>query len=750
MIHCNTIKKVCCIFFVILSVSILSAQQSKLSLEQIFSSRDFSSERSKALKWFEGGDSYTTLVASSENNGYYDIIKTDTKTGEQSILIPAKWMIPKGTDTPLRIENYTWSTDKSKVLFFTNSARVWRYNTKGDYWVLDLKTKKLIKLGGIKSKPSSLMFAKFSPDGNKIGYVREHNIYIESLTDGNIKALTTDGTDKIINGTFDWAYEEEFSCRDGFRWSPDGSKIAYWRIDASKIKNFLMINTTDSIYSYTIPVQYPKAGEKPSEAKVGVVNASGGVTTWMKLPGDASNQYIPRMIWKPNSKSLLLQHLNRAQNHNKVTLCNTLDGSTRVVYEDKETAWLEAVDDFKYLEDASTFTWVSEKSGWKALYLVKDGNETQVSPTDSDMINIELIDEKNGWLYYMASPENATQRYLYRIKLNKKGKAERLSPKDQPGTHRYRIAPNGKFAQHTYSKSGLPPTTDIISLPDHKVIKTLVSNQKLKKQIAAIDHNPQEFFKISLDDGTSLDAYMIKPLAFDPSKKYPVLFHVYGEPWSQTVLDSWGGSNYLWHTMLSQQGYIIMSIDNRGTPGPKGREWRKCVYGQIGVLSSSDQAQGTQKIIEMFDFVDPDRIGIWGWSGGGSMTLNALFRYPEIYKMGMAVAPVSDQRLYDNIYQERYSGIPQLMPESYEKGSPVNFAKNLKGDLLLIHGTGDDNVHYQSIEVLANALIRHNKIFSMVSYPNRSHGIYEGENTSRHLRETLTHYLKTNLPGGGK
>jgi dipeptidyl-peptidase-4 len=746
MINYNTIKRACYIILAILNVSILSAQQSNLSLEKIFSSNDFSLERSKTLKWFEGGNSYTTLVPSIENERYYDIIKTDTKTGKQSILIPAKWLIPEGKGDPLPIENYIWSTDKNKVLLFTNSSRVWRYNTKGDYWVLHLKTKKLVKLGGEKAKSSSLMFAKFSPDGNKVGYVREHNIYVESLTDGKITALTTDGTDKIINGTFDWAYEEEFSCRDGFKWSPDGSKIAYWRINASKIKDFLMMNTTDSIYSYTIPVQYPKAGEKPSEAKIGVVDAASGESTiWMKLSGDASNQYIPRMIWNPDSKSLLVQHINRAQNHNKVTHCNVSDGNTNVIYEDKETAWLEAVDDFKYLNDRSTFTWVSEKSGWKALYFVTDGKENQVSPTDSDMINIELIDEKNGWLYYMASPENATQRYLYRIKLDKKGIPERLSPKDQLGTHKYDIAPNAKFAKHTYSKSGLPPTTDIISLPDHEVIKTLVTNKKLKNQIETIDRNPQEFFKITLDDNTSLDAYMIKPIGFDPSKKYPVLFHVYGEPWSQTVLDSWGNSNYLWHTMLSQEGYIIMSIDNRGTPAPKGREWRKCVYGQIGVLSSSDQAQGTKKIIEMFDFVDPDRIGIWGWSGGGSMTLNALFRYPEIYKMGMSVAPVADQRLYDNIYQERYSGIPQLMPESYKKGSPITYAKNLKGNLLLVHGTGDDNVHYQNTEVLVNELIKHNKIFSMMSYPNRSHGIYEGENTSRHLREILTNYLKTNL-----
>ncbi|MET2985992.1 alpha/beta hydrolase family protein [Aureibaculum conchae] len=296
----------------------------------------------------------------------------------------------------------------------------------------------------------------------------------------------------------------------------------------------------------------------------------------------------------------------------------------------------------------------------------------------------------------------------------------------------------------------MPPITELISLPNHKVIKTLVSNSDLKQKVAAIDKGALEFFKVKVNDGTSLDGYMIKPPNFDTSKKYPVLFYVYGEPAGQTVKDAWGGSRYLWHQYLAQQGYIIMSIDNRGTPGPKGREWRKSVYGQIGVLASQDQAEATKKIIETYPFVDADRIGIWGWSGGGSMTLNMMFRYPKIYKTGMSVAPVPDQRLYDNIYQERYSGVPQLMPESYQKGSPINYAKNLEGNLLVVHGTGDDNVHYQGTERLVNELIKHNKIFSMMSYPNRSHSIREGENTSRHLKEILTNYLMLNLLAGAK
>ena len=742
-------KVVLLIFSIAFSVSLVAQEDtSQLNLERIYSSGEFRSDWFGQLRWFEEGNSYTTLTKNESLDGF-DLIKTSTKTGKQQTLVSANLLIPTGETKALDIENYFWSNDKSKLLIFTNTKRVWRRNTKGDYWVLDLKTQKLKKLGGNEAKPSTLMFAKFSPDGNKVGFVREHNVYIESLSDGSIIGLTTDGNEKVINGTSDWAYEEEFGLRDGFRWSPDGTKIAYWRIDASKIRNFLMINNTDSIYSYTIPVQYPKAGEKPSEAKIGVVNITGGATTWMKLPGDASNNYVPRLIWRPDSKAILVQHMNRAQNHNKVTTCYVISGRTKVVYEDKETTWLEVVDDFKFMKDGQSFTWVSEKSGWKAAYSVKDGGENQISPKGIDMMSISLIDETGGWLYYIASPENAGQRYLYRTKLDGKGSAQKISPEDQEGSHGYQIAPNGKFARHTYSKAGVPTIIDLVSLPSHKVIKTFVDNADLKAKVESLARNDVEFFQVPARDGVMLDAYMMRPPNFDPSKKYPVLFYVYGEPAGSTVRDSWGGSTYLWHLMFTQQGYIVMSVDNRGTPAPKGREWRKSVYGQIGVLSSRDQADALMEIKKKYEFVDGDRIGIWGWSGGGSMTLNMMFRYPELYNTGMSVAPVPDQRLYDNIYQERYSGIPQLMPESYKNGSPITHAKGLKGNLLVMHGTGDDNVHYQGTESLINELIKHNKIFSIMSYPNRSHGIYEGENTSRHVREILTNYLNSNLASGG-
>jgi len=745
-------KHLTLILLTVLTLSAAIAQDdSQLSLERIFTNREFQPDRFGRSRWIDSGDGYTTLEASTRHPQYSDIVRYETESGNKEVIVGAASLIPKGGEDPLRIENYEWSDDKSNLLIYTNSKRVWRQNTKGDYWVLNLTSKKLQKLGGSEAKPSTLMFAKFSPDGRRVAYVREHNIYVEHLADSKIVALTTDGSREMINGTFDWAYEEEFGCQDGFRWSPDGNKIAYWQLDANGLGVFNMINNTDSIYSKIIPIQYPKVGEANSACRIGVVSANGGKTTWMKVAGDPRNNYLPRMQWAANSTDIVMQHANRRQDHYQIMTASAATGAVSVIYEDKDDTWIEAVDDWKYLDKGKNFTWVSEKNGWKSVYKVKrDGsNEELISSGTFDVVNISLIDDKGGYLYYRASPDNAAQRYLYRSSLSGK-RPQRLTPSNLAGSNNYNISPNAKWAIHTFSKAGIPPTTSLISLPDHKVVRVLVDNVDLKSKVEKIEKNEMEFFSVNAQDGTSLDCYMIKPTDFDPNKKYPVFFYVYGEPWGQTVQDSWGGSRYLYHLYLAQSGYIVMSVDNRGTPGPKGREWRKSVHGQIGVQSSADQADATRAIMEKYNFVDPERIGIWGWSGGGSMTLNMLFRYPEIYKTGVSVAPVPDQTLYDNIYQERYSGLLTEKPESYKQGSPITHAKNLQGNLMVIHGTGDDNVHYQGTERLINELVKHNKIFSLMSYPNRSHGIWEGEGTTRHLYETMFRYISTNLEPGGK
>jgi dipeptidyl-peptidase-4 len=456
------------------------------------------------------------------------------------------------------------------------------------------------------------------------------------------------------------------------------------------------------------------------------------------------------MNWAGNSDEILFQHLNRLQNRNEVMMGDARTGRVRMIMTDTDEAWVHVVPNIHWLNDAQDFLWISERDGWRHVYLVsRSGRDiTLLTPGDYDVESIEGVDEKEGWLYYIASPDNPTQRYLYRVSLDGSGGSERITPHDQGGTHNYQLSPDSRCAFHTYSNFETPPVTSLVRLPDHKNIRTLTPNSRLRENVESLERSPVEFFRIDIGDGVLLDAWCMKPQDFDPQKKYPVLFYVYGEPWGSTVRDSWGGSRYLWHLMLNQHGYIVMSVDNRGTRMPRGRAWRKIIYRQVGILASSDQAAAVRAIIASRDYVDPDRIGIWGRSGGGAMTLNAMFRYPDLYKTGMSVAPVTNQRLYNSIYQERYMGLPQDNAEGYEKGSPVTFAHQLKGNLLLVHGTGDDNVHYQNTEVLIDELIKHNKPFTMMSYPNRSHSIREGKNTSLHLYELLTQYLKKNLPPG--
>lgn len=748
----NIYKSIFCVTIIIVCSYVnttFGQEPGLLTLDRIYNSDEFRQQGLPQVRWIEGGDAYTTLERSPAVWGGMDIIKYDTKTGEKEIMLTSSLLIPEGESKPLSISNYIWSADGNYLMIFTNTKRVWRRNTKGDYWVLNLVSGKLKKLGDFAGE-STLMFAKFSPDSKKVGYVCLHNIYTEDLETDKIIALTEDGSETTINGTFDWVYEEEFGCRDGFRWSPDSKNIAFWQLDATGIRDFYMINNTDSLYPFIIPVQYPKVGKSNSAARIGVVSAAGGNISWMKTEGDPRNNYLPRMEWASSSEELLIHQMNRLQNTIKLLLANKDTGKTKTILIEKDEAWLNVVDDLKWMENGKKFTWVSEREGWRQVYLVnRDGKDLQpLTPGEYDVINILNINEKSNYLYFIASPYNATQRYLYRVKMDGKGKAERLSPENQSGTHSYNISPDPKWAFHTFSNSNTPPVINLITLPKHKVERYLVDNKSYSQKISSLKQLPIEFLRINIEDGVELDAWMMKPYNFDKYKKYPVVYNLYSEPAATTVNDRWGTGG-LYNLMLAQKGYIIISIDNRGTPAPRGREWRKCIYKKVGILSSADQAKAAIEI-NKWPFVDKNRIGVYGWSGGGSITLNMLFRHPDIYHTGMSIAPVPLQLLYDNVYQERYMGSPVDDYDTYIEGSPITYAKNLKGNLLLVHGTGDDNVHYQGSELLINELVKHNKYFTMFAYPNRSHGIYEGQGTTMHLRQMLTRYLMENLSVGGR
>ncbi len=706
-----------------------------------------------AIRWASDGLSYYRV----EKN---ELVRYTLPKNEPSVIVSKQQLTPHGGDTPLTIDFYSFSSDEQKVLIFTNTARVWRLNSKGDYWLLDMKTGLLTQLG--KTLPaSSLMFAKFSPNGKSVAYVSGNNLYVEDLSSAQPRALTTDGSTTLINGTFDWAYEEEFACRDGFRWSPDGKSIAFWQIDCSSIKQFYMINNTDSIYSQPIPIEYPKVGESPSSCRVGVVTVADAKVTWMDIPGNAAQYYIVRMEYVPASNNLLIQQLNRKQNSSKLYLAQIVSGSTQVIQEETDSAWvdiyqagnhysLDFTNNFTWLDGDKSILWASEKDGWRHLYRISlvGKPEQLITNGNYDVIDVKYTDARLGYVYYLASPSNATQKYLYRTKLNGSGKAELLSPVALKGNHDYSFSSTGKYAFHSFSNHFTQFAREIITVANHK---PLVDKDGIVARLDTLQKKPtSEFFTITTKDSVVMDGWMVKPTNFDPTKHYPIVFYVYTEPAGATVSDSYGVSrNSLYLGDMAEDGYIYVSLDNRGTPVPKGRAWRKSIYRKVGQINIHDQAMAATEILK-WSFVDTSRVAVWGWSGGGSATLNLLFRYPEIYKTGIAIAAVANQLTYDNIYQERFMGLPQENRDDFIVGSPITYAKNLKGNLLYIHGTGDDNVHYQNAELLINELVKYNKQFQIMPYPNRSHSISEGEGTHKHLSTLYTSYLKSYCPPGGR
>ncbi len=693
------------------------------------------------------------------------------------------WNSEGGSDMPYapapnapRTSYDSKNADGTYALDFTNRKRVWRYETRGDYYLVNLSTGERRKLGqGLPE--ASLMFAKFSPDGKKVAYVSENNIYMEHVAGGRREQLTFDGIvggvdeqgvlhrASIVNGTFDWVYEEEFDCRDGFRWSGDSKYIAYWQSDTEGTGWFDIINNVDSIYPTVTHFPYPKAGTPNSAVRIGIIDIFGSAvnegpamtmdlqsatTKWIDIEGDPRNNYLPRMEFVPGTNRLMIQQMNRAQNTNKLWTCQVENGEAKdlhILTVDSDSAWVETNDNIHWLQGNKYFTFTSERDGWRHIYRVTADGKKWVCITkgDFDVINEVALDEKRGYLYFTAThPDKATQHYLYRTRLMGNGVCEEVRH-EMDGQYNYSMSPNCDYAVERFSNASTPTQYRMLEC-DKKgkwtVKEVLELNEGAQQQFADLGLNHKEFVKCKSGD-LMLDAWIIKPKNFDPNKKYPVIDFVYGEPASGTVQDRWE-STLFWQ-YLASQGFVVVSIENRGANSPRGREWRKCIYGEVGVAASEDQARGIMDLCRQFPWMDASRIGITGWSGGGSQTLNCMFRYPDVFKTGVAIAFVADQRLYDTIYQERYMNTPQANPDGYFRGSPINFAQGLKGNLLLIHGTGDDNVHYQNCEMLINKLIQHDKIFYQVSYPMRTHGISEGRNSSLHVRQSIVDFFKSKL-----
>lgn len=730
-------------------------------LNTLFATEEISAKRLGATRWVEKGNAYVTLESGAGN--VKEIVRYETATGARRVIVSASHLTPQGAKSPIKVEGFEFSKDLKRVLLYTNSQRVWRQNTRGDYWVYETDSGSLRKLGGAVPE-STLMFAKFSPDGSKVAYVRANNLYVEAVATGEIIPLTRDGSETIINGTSDWVYEEEFDVRDGFHWSPDGTLIAFWHFDSSPVREYALINNLGAgfrdpvtgvpypkygIYPKVFNYRYPEPGTANSLVKIGVISAEGGPPRWMETPGDPADHYIPYMEWAHGGGEILLQHMNRRQNINDVLLADARTGAVRRVHHEEDKSWLDKVPEVKWTPDGKEFLWLSEKDGWRHVYRISrdGGGMQQVTRGAFDVTGVEAVDPGGEWLYYSASPHNATQTYLFRTRLDGSGVPERLTAPNERGTSGYNISPDCRWAIHTYSTFQDPPATALVALPHVGRRRVLVENSALRTRLAPLLAATSDFFQVKVGNAT-LDGWMIKPSEFDRSKKYPILMMVYGGPAAQTVVDRWTGKGGLFHRALANEGYIIASVDNRGTPAPKGRAWRKDILNSIGPLVTHDQTAAVRAMGAKFPFIDLNRVAVWGWSGGGSSTLNLMFRSADLFKVGMAVAPVVDQRLYDTVYQERYMGLPQDNPSAYKEDSPINFAQGLEGKLLLVHGSGDDNVHFANSQLLIDRLVELGKQFEFMQYPNRTHAIMEGKGTRLHLYTLLARYLKEHLPAG--
>ncbi len=554
----------------------------------------------------------------------------------------------------------------------------------------------------------------------------------------------------MTNGTSDWVNEEELDIRDAFRWSPDGRRIAFWQFDTTGVEVYTLANDTDALYPTLTRFPYPKAGTKNSAVRIGVVDVDTAATVWIQPPGDPRETYIPRMDWVDDG-ALALELLNRLQNRNDLVLANARTGDARSVFHDESKTWVDVVDRVRWIAGNREFLWESEKDGWRHVYRVaRNGSgEKLITRFEGDVVKVLGADERGGFLYFTRLSRARLRsvplpREARRIRARSSGSLRRTSPGRMPTSLR-RIG--GGHSTPPPAPIGRR-SSNLVSLPEHKAARTLIDNAEVAAKAATLLAAPTEFFQLDIGGGVTLDAWMVRPHNFDASRKYPLLVYVYGEPAGQTVLDSWGGDRGLFHRALAEQGYLVASFDNRGTPAPKGASWRSVVYGTVGDLSSKDQAAAVRALAAARSYVDADRVAIWGWSGGGSSTLNAMFRFPDVYKVGISVAPVPDMTLYDSIYQERYMGLPQDNAEGYRVGSPISFADGLKGKLLIVHGSGDDNVHYQGTERLVNRLVELGKPFELMVYPNRTHAIDEGKGTSFHLHCLIARFLLTNLPPG--
>ncbi len=716
------------------SAPVAAQQKLPLTLEDVFSKPTFRAAAVPGFDWMKDGRYYAALDAGS-------LVQYEVATGKAvQTLVPADALRLDGK--ALAVDGYSFNADEQKILFTTDTEPIYRHSAKASYYVYDRTAKKLTPLsaGGKQS------YATFSPDGQRVAFGRDNNVFLTDLASMQEKAVTSDGVrNKIINGGVDWVYEEEFSFAQGFFWSPDSKYIAYYTFDESQVPEYDM-QLWGGLYPKDYTYKYPKAGEKNSTVGVSTYDVAAGRAVKMDV-GPEKDQYIPRVMWTQTPGQLSIRRLNRLQNKLEIIHANAGSGQGKVVLTETDPAYLEiADDDLRYLAGGKQFLFTSERDGLRNLYLYDMSGKLrqQLSKGPGEVSSVAGVDEKSGYVYYVSPGTSPLERHLFRVSL-KGGKAQRLS-EPGTGTDAVNMSPDCRYFLNTHSSAGVPAVVSLREGATGKLVKTLEDNAKLRQTMSQYNLGKMEFISFKTGEGVQLNGSMLKPANFDASKKYPVLMYVYGGPGSQTVADNTGGGislrNYLWHQYLAQQGVVVVSVDNRGT-GARGGAFRKSTYAQLGKLETIDQGEAA-KYLGTLPYVDKSRIGIWGWSFGGYMTALALTKNPDLFKMGISVAPVTNWRYYDSIYTERYLKTPQENPGGYDDNSPVQFAQNLKGKYLLVHGTGDDNVHFQNSVAWVEAMIKANKDYQTLYYPNRNHGIYGG-NTTLHLYRQMTNFVLANL-----
>ena len=708
------------IFSLTVLISFTAVAQDKITLEDIWINYAYYPKGVDEIRSTKDGKSFTMITQEGT------IAKFDFATGNKLETL----YTPTGN---LKYNSYEITDNESKILIPTESEKIYRHSSAANYLLYDVKTKSTQPVSkGKQTYPS------FAPVGNKLAFIKDNNIWIKDLSNGKETAITSDGKkNEIINGLPDWVYEEEFTMFQAYQWSPDGNKIVYMKFNEKDVPSFTMPLYKGGLYPTNDVFKYPKVGEKNSIVSLWVYDVQTGGT----LPVELKNtfEYIPRFQWVDENRVAVFT-MNRLQNELNINLYDIKSKTSSVILSEKSNTYIEISDDYKFLAADKGFIWLSEKDGFRHIYHYDYTGKLirQVTKGNWDVTSLYGVDENVKTVFYQSAEVSPMDRNVYSITLDGKTK-KNLTPK--AGTSEAEFSEGCKYFVNTWSDISTSPVYTVCDATG-KVIRELEGNKEAQEKLAQLSISKPEFFKFDNDEKVSLNGYMIKPKDFDANKKYPVLMYVYGGPGSQTVENQWGSSNYVWFQMLAQQGYIVVSVDNRGT-GARGRDFRTVTYKQLGKVETDDQMSAAKWLGEQ-SYVDKGRIGIFGWSYGGYMSSLCITRGDDLFKMAIAVAPVTNWKYYDNIYTERYMGTLETNPTGYDANAPIQFAKNLKGKYLLVHGTADDNVHWQNAAEMTNALVKANKQFDQFSYPDRNHGIGGGI-TRFHLYTMMTNYIKANL-----